>query len=282
MNIIILVFSPYGNTLKVSKSLARIMASNNLNVELIDITRNIKLWVHKQFNDFFTNLNQHDVLCIGAPVYAHLFPKNVLDFIEELPFPDGEKLGEYVIPFVTYGGVSSGIALHDVSQRLIKRKRINILGMKVNSYHSLSQNIRKQNVGVLGQEINTLLIELVHRLINLNLDDQQEYSDSFNYQINYQKPKEPEFSKIKIDSEKCKMCKKCLKRCPVQRIEFASEYMTFNQVECINCGECYFNCKFAAIDWNIIKFKPFLERVGELSEPVNESKPYSAIYPLEK
>ena len=72
MKFAIVVFSPSGNTLKVAKLIEENLNRNNVQVQLLDITRNGRLFHEKHSEDFLNkNVKKHDVLLIGAPVYAH-------------------------------------------------------------------------------------------------------------------------------------------------------------------------------------------------------------------
>lgn len=279
MKVLMLVFSPYQNSKNIGKKLEEKMVEKNIEVDFFDITRNKELWENKQYHKFFNEIKQHDVLCIGGPVYAHYLPKNFLEFISQIPYPDKTTFGKHVIIFVTYGGVSSGMALYDAAKTLIKRKRTNIMGLKINSSHSLSQSIPKSYIDNKSEnEINGLLDDLVKRLVKLDLTKQRDVSESFNYQKNYVKPKEPDFPEIEINKRNCKSCGRCKEICPVQRIKLVDK--TFSETDCIYCGQCYFNCNFDAINWNLDTFKPFLERIATLQKPLKEDAPYSSIYPI--
>lgn len=55
-------------------------------------------------------------------------------------------------------------------------------------------------------------------------------------------------SKIVINSDKCKGCGLCQKKCPVEAIEGeAREVRKINQDKCIKCGTCLTSCPFKAI-----------------------------------
>ncbi len=65
-------------------------------------------------------VSPHDVLCIGGPVYAGHLQENVKNIIKALPLPD-EKWGSMAVPFVSYGGVHSSVALKEAGILLRKR-----------------------------------------------------------------------------------------------------------------------------------------------------------------
>ena len=86
--------------------------------------------MHVVINDFYCNdvcwnelghsllggdvkeVSEHDILFIGSSVYAHHLQYHVKDLIKKLPQPV-HGWGKIAVPFVTYGGISSGIALEE-------------------------------------------------------------------------------------------------------------------------------------------------------------------------
>jgi len=66
---------------------------------------------HSKLNSQIKDLVNGCCLWIGSPVYAgHAVPP-ITDFISQLPV----SKGGYAVPFVTWGGVSSGVALHEMA-----------------------------------------------------------------------------------------------------------------------------------------------------------------------
>ena len=169
MKIAIIVFSPSGNTLKVAKMLENHLLENNVRVQVIDITRIKEIFRYRTFGQYMIDhVEEHDVLCIGSPVYAHHLHYNIQDLIKSLP-PVGDGWGRLAIPFITYGGINSGVALQEAGHLLKKTGRIPIAGMKINSHHSLTklpQISVKVNEGMPGKEISPLIEELSHKLLN--------------------------------------------------------------------------------------------------------------------
>ena len=78
MKTAIVVFSPTGNTLKVAKMLKENLKNNGIQAQLLDITRNKKLFHEKNYRKFLSeNVEEHDLLMIGSPVYAHHIHYNI-------------------------------------------------------------------------------------------------------------------------------------------------------------------------------------------------------------
>jgi iron only hydrogenase large subunit-like protein len=50
------------------------------------------------------------------------------------------------------------------------------------------------------------------------------------------------FHSVRLDSEKCKGCTNCIKRCPVEAIRVHDGKATIMEERCIDCGECIRSC----------------------------------------
>ncbi|MFX1283438.1 MAG: EFR1 family ferrodoxin [Promethearchaeota archaeon] len=295
MKIAIIVFSPSGNTLKVAKMLESHLLENNILVQIVDITRTKEVFRYRTFGQYLKqHIEEHDVLCIGSPVYAHHLHYNVQDLIKSLP-PPGDGWGRLAIPFITYGGINSGVALQEAGHLLKKTGRIPIAGMKINSQHSLTklpQISVKVNEGMPGKEIDPLIEELSHKL--LNGEGFTDASKEFCYQKlkvrikaktifreklwqNYLYPKQV------INLEKCIHCSKCSNICPVQRIEMIDKRPTIpkGSPSCIHCGSCVSHCPSHAItfntNWN--RWNKLLSKAAAGHGPLPSNEvPKSAVY----
>lgn len=295
MRVAIVVFSPSGNTLKVAKMLKENLLGKDNNVQIVDCTRAKDIFKYRSFNQYLKHhVKEHDILCIGSPVYAHHLHYNVQDLIKSLP-PPGNGWGQFTIPFVTYGGINSGVALQEAGNLLKKTGRIPIAGMKINSQHSLTklpQITTKVNDGMPGEEINHLIEEL--NGIILNGQGYEDVSKSFCYQklIGRIKAKiifreklwqKHLYPKLVIDPEKCIHCGKCAAICPVQRIEMIDKAPTISKENpgCIHCGSCVSHCPTDAItfDTNWDRWNKLLSTAANGHGPLpSNEEPKSAVY----
>ncbi|MFW9917830.1 MAG: NAD(P)H-dependent oxidoreductase, partial [Candidatus Thorarchaeota archaeon] len=238
MRVSILVFSPTGNTLKVAKMLETSLLSKKVEVDVIDVTRDKKLFRERNIREYLNmRVKKHDLLCIGAPVYAHHLHYNVKNIINSLPKP-GNGWGRLAVPFVTYGGINSGIALQEAGKLLKRTGRIPVSGMKINSQHSLSKLKRvtvKVNEGMPGEEIHQLIEELAEKIVLVGQNGDKNHID-ISQKLCYQNLKTRIkakliirekicqnyiYPKLIIDRNKCTGCGKCSRICPVQRIEMS-------------------------------------------------------------
>jgi len=275
MKVSIIVFSPGGNTLKVAKKLMQ-FAPNNAQVQLLNITGNEKIFTQGKVRNYLNeNLESHDLLLIGSPVYAHHIQYHVIDLLKKLPKP-GEIYGKYAASFVTFGDVSSGIALNEANGLLKRSGRKVISGLKITAEHTLTRLIDNPiNQGKPGDEIDGSIQDFWKK-ISIRFNNNSSNSElvkSMNYQPRKDRIKAHIifhekiwqkflYPKIQIDHEKCKMCGLCLKNCPVNHLQIsANKIMETKSSPCITCGNCIKNCSKNAISMtrNIDKFAEMIK-----------------------
>ena len=302
MKVAIIAFSPSGNTLKVSRLLEKSLLAQNCKVQRVNLARDKELFDGRNIRQYLKKIiKEHDLLCVGSPVYAHHMHYNVQNIIKALPHPKN-GWGKLAVPFVTYGGINSGIALQEGAKLLKKSGRTIVAGMKVNSSHCLSklkQIKRKVNEGMPGDEALTLIEDLACRIKELegvNLEDCVDITHELGYQSRDVKIKahiifreklwhRHMYPKPIIDSDKCERCGKCVKLCPVQRIELNGKepFIPKGKPECIHCASCVRYCPTGAMyfdaDW--AKWNKLLSKAADGFGPmVSNEKPKSAVYPL--
>jgi len=294
MKVTIIVFSPSGNTLTTAKLLEQSLLKRNAQVQLLDFTGRKEIADQKSIAKYLNDtVNPHDVLCIGGPVYAGHLQQNVKNIINALPLPD-EKWSRLVVPFVSYGGVHSSVALKEGGALLRKRERINISGMKIAASHSLTKKFPfKINESKPGEEEFRVVEVLAERVVDAGgkkFHKIEDISSSFSYigfgeNFLYKIFSEKTFHKImfgemKFDYNKCRGCGICAKKCPVQIIEMENkkpEKRKNGSHVCSYCSECYHNCKFNAISFDLSKSKKYLSYMNRKSK---FESPQSAVYPL--
>jgi ferredoxin/flavodoxin len=302
MKVAIIVFSPSGSTLKVGKMLRESLLGRNAEVQLINIARCEEIFVKHNIEQYLEDtIETHDLLCVGGPVYTHHLHYNVQDLIRRLPRP-GNGWGKLAVPFITWGGINSGVALQEAGNLLRKSGRTVVSGMKVNSFHcfsSLKKISEKVNEGMPGDEALPLIEDLATRIIKLADVESQECPDA-SRELDYQSRKvkikaklifrekfwqRHIYPKLVFHHDKCTKCGLCAKVCSVQRIEMNGDgpIIAKENPECIHCVRCISNCPVDAIDfdadwtkWNRVLAKA-AAGLGPL--PSNEF-PKSAVYPI--
>ena len=303
MRITMIIFSPSGNTLKVAEMLESSFQTRNFNVQLIDISREAQLFETQNFREYLWQvIHGHDLLMIGGPVYAGHLQYNLVNLMKHLPKPDNHAWGNLAVPFVTYGGMSSGNALYEMGKLFKKSGRTTILGMKINSQHCGSKRFAHPiNQDMPGEEAKPLIGELVERVLAIKRNSFPKRFD-LTSELNYQNFstklkdrflfKEKFFQKViypkvfgqgKIEQQKCGKCGLCVLHCPVQRFKMTKQgpIVKKKAPACIHCGECYNNCPKDAVNFNLKHIEATL-RAGIQGKGLlaSHETPKSAVYPI--
>ena len=188
--------------------------------------------------------SQDILLFIGSPVYAFHAVPPVMEFIEQLP----DTCKGYSVPFVTWGAVTSGIALHEMG-KLLSEKGYPVIGAaKIVAAHSLMWQFAHplgegrpdagddQKVEEMVKKIDAKLKAPSVRIVplsELNYQPAEVYNAMSKLSIKAARQMLPQRQVIK---EKCTKCPVCSEICPVGAI-------TLNPYPCFgdNCIVCY-NC----------------------------------------
>lgn len=234
MKVCIIVFSPSRHTLTVAKKLSEYLEENNSIVQLIDTTRNREIFTENNMKEFFNeNIKEYDVLCIGGPVYAGHIESDVKKIINSLPKVN-EKFGIMSVPFITYGGLHSSIALREAGNLLVKNGRKVIAGMKIASFHTLSKTLKNViNANKPNNDDFKIIRELADRIIYLykNKQDIEDVRESFDYAPDIEKELcskmsqddfHRDFRNVTFNSDVCIGCGTCVNHCLVNRLELVN------------------------------------------------------------
>jgi ferredoxin/NAD(P)H-dependent FMN reductase len=292
MKATIIEFSPSDNTNQVSELLKFTLEQNNITVQIVNITRNEKYFLMNNKQNFLQEtIKEHDILFIGSPVYAHHLQFHVKDLIDNLPSPTN-GWGKIAIPFVTYGGISSGIALDEAGKLLRKSGRKVLAGMKVSSSHHMTRAFMKEEYNKIQSKdkLISTLNDLVKRIKSTDLDSLKDNSKHLKYQSLgiYLKAHlifkekvwhEKRYPKVIIDYNRCLKCGKCIKVCPVCHLEQKQDKSIIKNMtpNCIHCFNCIIECPQNAISLvgDLGKAKSFMESIIKKG---NEN-PDTYIYP---
>ena len=290
MKAVILVFSPSGHTLQAANIFREEFEKRGVSVQLINTTKNPNYLNEGSIkNQLEADLDAHDVLLIGGPIYAGHMEGHVLQLIKHLP-ETGEKYGALAVPFATYGGVHSSVALEEMGKLLKQKKRKSILGVKIAAEHTLTKTASKIIYkGRPGENEVDIISKAVDKSIKIASQDAgniKDVSKSFcyskplarlMYRLFSQEKIHKKFKQVSIDTQKCIQCKKCISVCPVNMFDFTDGKvkMVKNQQQCILCAECYHYCPADAINHPYIE--PARARLKD-GDAELEKEP-SAIYP---
>ncbi len=290
MKAVVIVFSPSGHTLTAARMIRKSIEARGGTADIIDLTKDdTLLFASDKRENLAVKAGEFDVLFVGAPVYAGHAEHTVLRTIAMLPFPD-EKRSKIAVPFISYGGAHSFIALEEMGRALKRKNYVPVLGIKLASFHTLSKSFRTKILEDRPGDAERRVIDgAVSKVVDLCSDPEsiRDNSASFAYtkmpmcfilKILSQERIHAKFKTVSIVYEKCRVCKRCIEVCPVNNFVFADGIVSVkNQKNCILCGECFYNCASDAIVFDYRKLVKKRLRDGEV---VLES-PLSAVYPKE-
>ena len=103
--------SPAGSTRHVARVIEAVLAETAAEVAVLDLK---EAGSAAGFAEAVRAMAPEDLLFVGSPVYRDMAVPPVLRFIEGLPRVDGV----FAVPFVTWGGAFSGIALWQMGRAL--------------------------------------------------------------------------------------------------------------------------------------------------------------------
>ncbi len=262
IRVAMLVFSPGGNTLKASDMAREAMIERGLSVQMVDVTAAKVIPDRERLRAFLlSEVKPHDLLMVGGPVYENRLDRHTMEIIRVLPRPegpDGKTWGRLAAPFVTWGGVVSGISLYQGAKLLRASGRKVVLALKVEGFHPFSVEWSyRLNEGMPGEEALPVMKELADRVAALSEakpDRLKDITDKLNYApplirltggfCSVVPTQEYTFKDVKVDPEKCKACGVCVKRCPLDRLEIKDgrAQVKPGAPRCMHCYTCLCVC----------------------------------------
>jgi len=267
---LIVYCSPAGSTGHVARVIQRTLVDLKIPVEIVDLARDGELdMILPQLLDARDNL----CLFIGSPVYASHAVPPVMEFIARLP----EAACGCAVPFVTYGTVTSGTALHDMACALSERGYTVIGAAKVMARHSMMWTAdvalgQDRPDEADDQKIKEMVTSLEGRLAQTDpeavpladLDYQSDPHRSWMKKISLAGARD-HFPVRRVDEERCNQCGLCVELCPSGAVSL-DPYPRFGR-QCFFCFNCVRLCPQEAIRADLA---PLLGRIRALKAKVGE------------
>jgi ferredoxin/flavodoxin len=272
--VFIVYFSPAGSTRHVARLMEKRFRELGTEPFLFDLAENSGL-----SQVISEQIKEDSCLIVGSPVYvSHAVPP-IMQFLAELAPAQATA-----VPFVTWGGASSGIALFEMARELDK-KGFTILGAaKVLAVHCLMWQLEhplgeghpnsedERMIQKLVDEINRKMQS--HGLRGMDLSDLAYQKEEIHAEM---EKMSLEVAKShmpirEIDEQLCNQCEICAEVCPTASIGFAP-YPVFGQ-NCIYCFSCMRSCPEGAIQANLSEV---WQRIRERAEFFVEL-PYTKIF----
>ncbi len=219
-------------------------------------------------------------LFIGSPVYAsHALPL-VIDFIADLPLREQV----FAVPFVTWGGATSGLALAEMSEALTAREYSVVGAARVMAVHSLMWELENPVGKGHPDSADDHVIKNLVAVTDRNLQQSEPLCLS-RQALHYQpeavavemrklnlKVARSLLPKRLVDEGLCNKCGICVKQCPVAALTL-KPYPIYAD-HCILCFNCMRWCPENAISADLSAIH---DRVLERAENYQE-KPLSEIF----
>lgn len=247
-NIFIAYSSPSGSTRHVAQVIETALVEHCSHITILDIEHTT---AHDSFRTRLAEAGPDDCLFVGSPVYRDMAVPPMMAFINALADANGCR----AMPFVTWGGAFSGIALWQMGKALVQRGFRLAGGAKVLARHAMMWDDPHPvgnghpdadddaMVSGFAREISTRLAG--GRLAELDLE-----------QLDYHLPQRTLEVKNKLDQpwmiipkkvaeDKCTQCGTCEEVCPVGAVEL-DDWPTFNK-HCFDCFNCIRLCPEEAI-----------------------------------
>ncbi|TCO68803.1 4Fe-4S dicluster domain-containing protein [Marinisporobacter balticus] len=226
-------------------------------------------------------------------MYAHHLQYHIKDLIKNLPKPLN-GWGKVAIPFVTYGGIHSGIALEEAGKLLKKSGRKVLAGLKVSSSHRMTRAfmIEEYNSCPSEDKIISTIEELVERVRSVDLYSLKDKSKYLNYQSRktYLKANivfkekvwhEKRYPKVVIDDNECIRCGKCINVCPICHLQQNLDKSTIKNINnpCIHCFNCVIECpqKSISLVGNLETAKKIMENMIKTAKEDSDTYLYPTI-----
>jgi len=261
--------SPAGSTRHVAKVIAQSLEAHDVTVHTLDLGTAAD---PASFFDRLKTAGEGDCLFVGSPVYRDVAVPPVMAFLNQLP----PVAGLSAVPFVTWGGATSGLALWQMGSAL-EEKGFRLAGAaKVLGVHAMMWTADSPvGQGHPDADDDRQIRELVGRLIQGNpaplpLDSLDTLSEADSGEIK-QKLDEPWQNIPKnIDEEKCTQCAICVQVCPAGAV--ALDPLPVFGANCFDCFNCVRECPESAIV-SSVEFEALHDKIRKRVEKFNEKPP---------
>ncbi|MFH2043815.1 MAG: EFR1 family ferrodoxin [Pseudomonadota bacterium] len=271
----IIYCSPSGTTEHVAKHIEKTLKGLDVDVFLRDVGKeNDRLFVLDQIKaaqDKATN----DEIClyVGTPVYGGHAVLPTITFLKKLC----ESKNCFAVPFVTWGGVCSGVALWEMGKKLLEKGYNLAAALKVGAVHSMlwqSKNpVCQGHPDIDDDKIVNKLVAKVHKgLSESNLQYLQLQELDYQPEMLGAELKKTTtetlmqiLPKRTVNEEKCTQCGICEQECPSDAIDMAP-YPVFGK-DCFGCFNCVRLCPENAIEADLSVIK---EHIKKRKESINE------------
>jgi ferredoxin len=266
MNFIIVYISPAGTTRHVANVIRDALSAHGRQPEVFDLGDRNRI---TEINDLQTAVAQDACLFVGSPVYAcHAVPA-VMNFITTLHIGSGCRS----VPFVTWGAVTSGLALSEMAL-LLAAKGYPVAGAaKIVAEHSLLWSAHSPlGRGRPDADDDSSIRAMVHKIVAAADAGTAKFlpAAALNYQPEFLQKTMAGLSlaavkkvlpQISVAGELCTRCGGCVTACPAGAIRLAP--LPEFRSSCIACYNCLRACPEHALQADFCQMEAGLNKRAE-------------------
>jgi ferredoxin len=244
MEHVIIYFSPAGSTRLIAETIRKRLSEHGHEALLLALGGDSRAMAEK-----LALIPTPCCLWIGSPVYCDHAVPLVTDLIEALP---SAAAGSYAVPFVTWGGVTSGLALYEMAGHLQGKNCIVVAAAKVLAVHSsmwrASQPLAAGHPDADDLvQINRLVDEVIHilkrgKVVALDRGVLDYLSPSLRAEAvgKSLEAVKAAMPPLRIDEQRCRQCGECAASCPVAALTLAPWPKSTDA--CVLCLQCIRAC----------------------------------------
>jgi len=266
MKSFVIYISPAGTTRQVAQTIGKTLLDLETEVESFDLGARVGI---PALMARIEEAGDEACLFIGSPVYAaHAVPP-VMEFIAQLP----AKGKGFSAPFVTYGVVTSGIALPEMGAALNEKGYTVIGAAKVLAVHSLTWCAEHPLGEGHPDDADTWMVNEMVRKVLDKLSTKPVKALPLS-ELDYQPvPAREGMKKVtmaaarqflpprQVNTEICTKCKICVEKCPAGALVL-DPYPVFGET-CFLCYNCVRLCPEKAINADLSKMAEQLRKGAE-------------------
>jgi ferredoxin/flavodoxin len=269
--------SPAGSTKHVAEVIGQELIEGRPDVHTVDLGNDRE---RSRVRDLIAAAGQDICLFVGSPVYRDQAVPPVMEFIEALP----DLGGGFAVPFVTWGGAFSGIALWQMARSLTQKGLVLAGAAKVLAVHALLwRSDTPVGKGHPDADDDMAVRNLVQEVLNrvgsgyaglpLSALDYQLEERALAMKEELTGGARPVIPKS-LNEAKCTQCGTCMEECPSDAITMAP-WPEFGP-SCFDCFNCIRLCPEDAIDPKIT-LDQLDGMIRKRVETMNE-RPYTQIF----
>lgn len=277
MNYIIAFSSPSGSTRKIGLAIKETLEELGRDFLLIDLGQD------RNSAATIENFRGADPYCVfvGTPVLRDLAAAPVMALIRSLnPAPQS-----FAVPYCTWGGAASGMALYQMAQRLLEKGFVIPAAARVIASHSIMRNVEHpiaeghpdEEDMMAVRRMTEFVVDAIDSGVLRSLDlatldyPKPELADEMKKKLSAPMPLTPKT----VDEELCTSCGICANECPAGAIEL-DPTPKFSDA-CFDCLNCFRLCPEEAIKLPV-SLDQMIAMIRNRSKTFNEAQKTVVLY----